>query len=232
MNIRLNPKLETLNSKQTQNSKPKTQNRFVLNFGFRILDLFRISNLGFRVFNYLICIFGLWSLVFGLTLSGCGYTTKSLLPTHVKTVYVENFKNGIDITEEVSSKRPYVLYAPGLENEITAAIIDRFILDGNLQVVHDPEGADSVLSGELLEYTREPLRYDDNQEVTEYRVRVASLVKFFDKRNNNVIWRSASFAGESSQRTEGALTKSEEVAKAEAVKDLARRVIEKTIEVW
>ncbi len=46
----LNSKLKTLNPKQTQNSKLKIQNIFVLNFGFKILDLFRILSLGFRVF--------------------------------------------------------------------------------------------------------------------------------------------------------------------------------------
>ncbi len=40
--MKLNPKSETLNSKQTQNSKTKTQNTFVLDFEFRVLSLFRI----------------------------------------------------------------------------------------------------------------------------------------------------------------------------------------------
>jgi hypothetical protein len=39
---KLDPKLETLNSKQTQNLKPKTKL-------FRVLSLFRILGLGFRV---------------------------------------------------------------------------------------------------------------------------------------------------------------------------------------
>ena len=165
-------------------------------------------------------------------LSGCGYTTKSLLPSHIKTIYVENFKNSIDIAEETSNRRPYRLYRPGLENDLTRTVIDRFIFDGTLKAVKTLEEADSVLSGELSEYTKEPLRYDENQEVTEYRVRVAASVKFTDKRQNKVIWQANSFSGESSQRTEGSLSKSEDTAREEAVKDLARRVVEKTIEVW
>jgi len=165
-------------------------------------------------------------------LSGCGYTTKSLLPTHIKTVYVENFKNSIDIAEEVSDKRPYKIYAPGLETEITKAVADRFIFDGNLKVVKAEADAAAVLSGELMEYTRSPLRYDDNQEVTEYRVNVVASVKFLDKKENKVIWQSSGFGGESSRRTEGALKKTENTARQEAVNDLARRIVEKTIEVW
>lgn len=179
---------------------------------------------------FLVC--GLLSVVCCPLLAGCGYTTKSLLPLHIKTVYIENFKNSIDIAAEISDKNPYRLYSPGLENEVTKAVSERFISDGNLKVARHSESADAVVSGELLEYIREPLRYNDNQDVTEYRVRVTASVKFLDKKENKIIWETKSFSGESSQRTEGGLKKTEETARREAVDDLARRVIEKTIEVW
>jgi hypothetical protein len=170
--------------------------------------------------------------LYSILFSGCGYTTKSLLPPYIKTVYVENFKNGIDTTQEVSNKKPYRLYTPGLENEITRAVADRFIYDGNLKVTREPEQADAILSGELREYAKEPLRYDDNDDVTEYRVRVVASMKFLDKKENKAIWQSDGFSGESSQRTEGSLRKTEDTARQEAVDDLARRVVEKTIDMW
>jgi len=176
--------------------------------------------------------FGNSLLVLGVFLSGCGYTTKSLLPNHIKTVYVENFKNSIDVTREVSSKRSYTLYRPDLENDLTRAVIDRFIFDGNLKVVRSPERADSIVTGELVEYVKEPLRYDEAEDVTEFRVRVVASVKFTDSASSKTIWRVDRFSGESSQRTEGSLRKTEETAKDEAVADLARRVVEKTIEIW
>lgn len=178
----------------------------------------------------LIFAYSLWLIAYGL--SGCGYTTKSLLPTHIKSVYVENFKNSIDLTAEVSNRRPYRLYKAGLENEITKAVVDRFVFDGNLKVVKNQDEADSVLTGELLEYVKEPLRYNESEEVTEYRVRVAASIKFVDKHDDKVIWQAGSFSGESSQRTEGTLKKSEDTARDEAVSDLARRIVEKIIEVW
>ncbi len=177
-------------------------------------------------------LFSIFYFLSSILYSGCSYTTKSLLPPHIKNVYIDNFKNSIDITEEVSNKRPYVLYSPGLENEVARAISKRFIADGNLRVVRHPEQADAIVSGELLEYIREPLRYSDSQDVTEYRVRVVASVKFLDRKNNKVVWETGSFSGESSRRTEGSLKKTEETARNEAVDDLARRVIEKTIEVW
>ncbi|MEI8176078.1 MAG: LptE family protein [Candidatus Omnitrophota bacterium] len=183
-------------------------------------------------FAVLFCIFGLWSSVVGLSLSGCGYTTKSLLPAHIKTLYIANFKNAINITEETSDKRPYRLYKPALENKLTRAVVDRFILDGNLKIVKDKDIADAVLTGELTEYVREPLRYDDNQEVTEFRVRITAAVRFIDQSDKKKLWQEGGLVGESSQRTEGTLAKSEDAAVTEAVDDLSRRIVEKTIEVW
>ncbi|NQU74674.1 MAG: LptE family protein [Candidatus Omnitrophica bacterium] len=165
-------------------------------------------------------------------LSGCGYTTKSLLPSYVKTVYVESFKNSIDLTAEVSNKKPYKLYEPGLENKVTRAIVDQFIFDGTLKVVKDLDEADSVLSGELREYIKAPIRYDDNNDVIEFRVNVGVSARFVDKRKNKTIWEANSFSGDSDQRTQGTLKKSEDTARGEAVRDLARRIVEKTIEVW
>jgi len=174
----------------------------------------------------------LFSVFLFSVLSGCGYTTKSLLPSHIKTIYIDNFKNSIDLTAEVSNKKPYKLYEPGLENETTRAIVDQFIFDGTLKVVKDLSEADSVLSGELREYIKEPLRYDDNNDVIEFTIKVVTSARFVDKRTNETIWKNNSFEGESDQRTQGTLEKSEDTARDEAVSDLARRIVEKTIEVW
>lgn len=166
-------------------------------------------------------------------LPSCGYTTRSLLPEYIKGIYVKNFKNEIDLTQEISSKNVYRLYRPGLEIELTNAIIDRFVFDGNLKVEKDEQLADAVLQGEIVDYVKEPLRYDDsNQEVIEFRVRVAVSVTLFDVRQRKRLWSNTYFAGESTYRTTGSLSKSEDTARKEAVEDLARRIVEKTIEYW
>ena len=154
------------------------------------------------------------------------------VPEILNAVKIEDKEKGIDLTAEVSSKYPYRLYKPGLENDVTNAVIERFITDGNLKVVKDYDEADSVVSGKLTEYVREPLRYDDNENVIEFRIRVVVSAKFVNKKDNKAIWQASDFAGESSQRTGGTLEKTEDTAKNEAVDDLARRVVEKTIEVW
>ncbi|MEA3305931.1 MAG: hypothetical protein U9R52_03865, partial [Candidatus Omnitrophota bacterium] len=50
---------------------------------------------------------------------GCGYSTGSLLPSKLKDIYVDNFKNRVDIGREVTESSGYVLYRPGLENDVT-----------------------------------------------------------------------------------------------------------------
>lgn len=182
---------------------------------------------GTNIFIYFACL-----VISVLSLSSCGYTTKSLLPTHIKTVYVDNFVNKIDMTAEISNKKPYTLYKANLENDLTKGILERFIFDGNLKVVTNKDEADSILSGELIEYAKEPLRYDDSDNVTEFKVRVAAAVKFIDLKDNKVIWQETKFSGESSERTQGPVQKSADTATNEAIADLARRIVERTVEVW
>src|SRR6185312_3380541 len=45
-----NPKSEIRKNRQTQNQKVKTKQCSVLDFGFLVLDFFRISDFGFRIY--------------------------------------------------------------------------------------------------------------------------------------------------------------------------------------
>ncbi|MCK4852576.1 MAG: hypothetical protein KAS86_05605, partial [Candidatus Omnitrophica bacterium] len=65
---------------------------------------------------------------------GCGYTASSLLPDGMDSIHVNNFVNEIDPTREISDKRSGYSYSPGVENEITRAVIDGFIFDRQLDV--------------------------------------------------------------------------------------------------
>ena len=166
-----------------------------------------------------------------LSISGCGYTTGSLLPDYLKTIYVEDFKNKIDVSTEPSGDKAFRIYRPGAENDITSAIIDQFIFDGNLRIV-DREDADLVLSGELIDYYKQPLRYDRFDNVEEYRVIITVNMKLEDRVKNNMMWVQDGFIGYDTYRLSGAFVSSEEEAREGAIKDLAARVVEKVIEAW
>lgn len=168
-----------------------------------------------------------------LGISGCGYTTGSLLPTHIKTIYIKPFRNRIELTEELTSAEyRFRTYRANLETDITKEVIDKFINDGNLKVVRENE-ADVIISGELVDYLREPVRYGaDNEIVEEYRISIVCFVRFEDLHEDKIIWEESRIIGDSSQSLSGTFATSESSAVSRAVSDLARRIVNRTIEGW
>jgi outer membrane lipopolysaccharide assembly protein LptE/RlpB len=79
-------------------------------------------------------------LVMALLLTGCGYSTRSLLPDNYRTIYVEPFENKVDFVSQDQRK----IYLPGLENKVREAVVDRYLFDGNLHIA-DKDGADLIL---------------------------------------------------------------------------------------
>jgi len=158
--------------------------------------------------------------------SGCGYTTQSALPPHLKSLYVETIKNKIDFTAE----RRRTLYYPLLEVKLREAIIDRFLFDGNLRI-EETTKADMILTGELVNYTKGILRYTDEDEAEEYRVQIFMHLTLKDIAQDTVLW-SQRIVGESTYFVRGALASSESAAVDAAMVDLARRVVERTVENW
>ena len=118
-----------------------------------------------------------------------------------------------------------------MEADITREVIDRFIFDGNYQV-KDESQAHFTLDGQLIDFRREPLRYDTSENVTEYRLRVSVDLEFHDNTNGKLLWKESNFAGESTYRTSGQFAKSESTATRQAIKDLANRIVERTVENW
>ena len=181
-----------------------------------------VSNAAYRVILYS---------VFAFCINGCGYTTRSLLPPDLKSICVESFTNTIHIAEEQSDERMYRGYRPGMEADLTREVIDRYLFDGNLKVKSD-QTADMLLSGELVDFRKEGLRYDENNNVEEYRVLLTVNLVLKDVRSGKVFWAEKGFTGEATYRTSGSLARGEESAIQDAAKDLARRIVERTVEGW
>ena len=163
----------------------------------------------------------------GCLLTGCGYSTRSLLPSSIKTIHIAPFKNKISYTTDNTRN----LYLPLLEIKVRNAVVDRFLFDGHMKV-KDSETADVVLKGNLLGYEREVLRYTDNNDVQEYRIRITVSIELWDSRTEKTLWSEPSFAGETTYFITGAQAKSEDTALQDALTDLARRIVERTIEDW
>ena len=173
---------------------------------------------------------GLVLIFLSVAFSGCGYTTKSLLPENIKRVNVPPVKNGIDLSSEISDKTPFRVYRPGLEVELTNAIINRFIFDGQLKVTPD-EKADARLEASLVDYRRDALRYTEGEDIQEYRLNITVDASFVQKSDGKVLWHER-ITGDSTYFLSGPRAVSEDEASAKAVDDVARRVVERTIEYW
>lgn len=158
----------------------------------------------------------------------CGYTTQSALPEHLKTIHIPPFKNSISLGDEGRRN----IYLPLLEVKARNAILNRFLFDGNLKIVDRKEEADLILDGELIGYHRQALRYTDDDDVEEYRVRITTSLTLTDTQEEEPMWREGGFAGEATYFVVGAQATSENAAVLEATEDLARRVVERTVEDW
>ena len=164
------------------------------------------------------------------SLSGCGYTTKSLLPENIKRVSVSPVTNAIVLSEEITDKTPFRVYRPGLEVELTNGIINRYIFDGTLKVV-SAEKADAVLEASLVDYRRDALRYSEGEDIQEYRLSIVIDARMTQKSDGKVLW-SKRITGDTTFFLAGARAISEDQAANRAVEDVSRRVIEATIEYW
>ncbi|MDD5059506.1 MAG: LptE family protein [Candidatus Omnitrophica bacterium] len=169
-------------------------------------------------------------------LSGCGYTTKSMLTGKYSTIYVNPFLNKVDVTQESYAANKYRIYRPMLETDITRRVINRYLFDGNLKPKKEGQ-ADLVLKGELIEYRKDPLSYtSDNNEIAEYRINIYVNISLWDVKEDKLLWQENNFNGNYSYFTSFAtgnvIQVPEETAVNNAIEDLARRIVERTVEQW
>jgi len=169
-------------------------------------------------------------------LSGCGYTTRSMLSGKYRTIYITPFLNKVDVTQESYSANKYRIYRPMLETDITRRVVNKYLFDGNLKPQRE-EQADLVLKGELVEYRKDPLSYTaDNNDVTEYRINIYVNLSLWDTKENKLLWQENNFNGNypyfTSFATGNVILVPEDTAVNNAVEDLARRIVERTVEQW
>jgi hypothetical protein len=175
------------------------------------------------------------SLLLGLSLSaGCGYTTRPGLPTHLRTVYVKPFVNKIDVTALSTGHERFPIYRHRMEVDLTNAVITRYQFTGLLRP-STPERADARLEGELVGFRRDALRYDANQQVEEWRLNIVVNLRFVDQKAGTVMWEEEGFTGDTTYfaiASGSQVVESEASALDRAITDLARRIVERSVENW
>lgn len=178
-------------------------------------------------------VFALVSIIlfFYLGISGCGYTSSSLLPKGLDTIHVDNFANGIDTTREVSDRRMSYFYKPGIETEVTRAVIDGFIFDRHLSIDSEKE-ADLTLKGTLVDYKQYPLSYNKDDDIVEYRVEILVNIELVNNKTGEVMWTEDNFMGQTNYNVTGPNRITDPQAQRQAVNDLATRIVERVVEAW
>ena len=166
-----------------------------------------------------------------LILSGCGYTNKLLLAPGSDKIFVETFKNKIDITKEPSTSQKYNVYKPFLETKATDAVINKIIYDGNFKIV-DKDSADLIFEGEVVNFLRQPLRYSDANDILEYRLNIMVDFRLKDARTGKIIMEQKNLTADTSYFLTGASAKTEDSAVDTLFEDLAIRVVSRIVNRW
>lgn len=108
-----------------------------------------------------------------LLIFGCGYSTKSLLPSYMQKVHIVLFQNRT--------------LKPGLDEQATEKTIEAFRSGSNL-VISDLTSADIVIEGEVVSYARDPNTYTSDQKIIDYKLTVKFSARCVDKVKNEVFW--------------------------------------------
>jgi hypothetical protein len=173
--------------------------------------------------------------VFLLTLcgapAGCGYTTRPGLAAHLKTVYVKPFVNKIDITQLATGQERFPIYRHQMEVEIARSVATRYQFTGLLRPARE-DRADTRLEGTLTGFRRDALRYNASQQVEEWRLSLVVDLKFYDQTTNELMWEESGFTGDTTYFALGSGAEPENAALDRAINDLARRIVERTVEAW
>ena len=165
------------------------------------------------------------------TLSGCGYTTRPGLAPHLKTVYIKPFVNKIDVTRLSSGHERFPIYRHQMEVDLTRAVINRYQFTGLLRPAR-LEQADCRLEGELTDFRRDALRSNASSQVEEWRLNLVVNLRFVDQTTDTVLWEESAFTGDTTYFALGAKAESESAALDRAITDLARRIVERSVESW
>lgn len=162
---------------------------------------------------------------FAVTISSCGYTTQTVLPRQIKTIYVDTVKNKIEV-ENIYS------YQPGLEMSITNAVSHRLEIDGNLKVANAREEADAALETNLIAFEQSGLRFTSLERVEEFRMYIVVAVRLIDLKTGDVIWEESDLSGDAEYYVSDIRSIAREEASQRAVEDLAKNIVDRIVEDW
>ena len=153
--------------------------------------------------------------------ASCAYTTSTaLLPSHLKTVAIPVFENA---TTEYT-----------LEQEVTDAVIARFVADNHLKVV-DERSANAVVKGRITAYRNAVFGFSQAAQAQEYRVTLVASVTFKDQVKNRELWSAPEMVKTANYYvvdTPGDSARTELDGRKRAIDKLAEEIVARSVEGW
>jgi len=151
---------------------------------------------------------------------GCGYTVRSALPSHLKTLAIPVFVNN---TVEF-----------GLADDITQALVAGFLADRHLRIVQERD-ADAVLRGTVAAYKNQVFGYTSTERATEYEVVLTVRVSFRDMVKNRDVWKEDALSVRTTYTvvpvgTEPAKTETD--GRRDVIQKLADQIVSRTVQGW
>lgn len=153
------------------------------------------------------------ALALALLAGCCGYSTHSLLPSHLRTVAVPPATN--------------TTTQPGLAEALTDSLTAAFTSDRTLHVTNT-EAADLVVTTTVSSYNRTASSYTGDQAVSAYELSVSAQVDARDQTRNEQFYKGVA----SARVTYDPNAKPEEQAAAEAIRKLASEIVRQVQIAW
>jgi lipopolysaccharide assembly LptE-like protein len=156
-----------------------------------------------------------------VVLGGCSYSPNpTSFPTHLKTIAVPVFQNRTT--------------QPALEEEVTTAVVNRFIRGSKLRIVPESE-ADLIVTGAATGYKNAVFGFNATEKAQEYQVAVTVSVTVRDRVKNRELWKDDQLIRTSNYfvvQVGDQPPQTEDSGRANAIDKLADAILNRTVENW
>ena len=160
------------------------------------------------------------ALVLIVSFSGCGYTVRNSLPSHLKTLAIPVFANN---TVEF-----------GLSDDVTRALVDAFLNNRQLKIVQERD-ANAVLRGAVVAYKNQVFGYTSQERATQYEIMLTVQATFRDMVKNRDLWREDALTVRTTYNVvsvAGQPAQTELDGRKDVIQKLADQIVSRTVQGW
>jgi len=148
-------------------------------------------------------------------ITGCGYTTKSLISRKINSVFIPIFGN--------------YTFRAGLEFDLTTALKDEIMSKTKLKIARKDD-ADTVLTGKIVTVTEGVITSNARDNIIENQVTISINIALIDRRTGRELMSMANL----SNKAEYIVTRGENIKTAtqECLAGLAEKIVNQLEEKW